>query len=113
MPPCAAIECARRGLSWKQKHFTRYPSSAMEAAAEAPASPDPTTITLYLRLLAGFTSLSSNRCRSHRDSMGPDGLFDFNSIDTCSEAETTPLPHQSEQDGQRHGNEATDQDPGK
>ena len=34
--------------------------SAMDAAADAPAKPVPTTITLYLRLLAGLTSLEVN-----------------------------------------------------
>ncbi len=34
----------------------------MEAAPPAPARPEPTTITLYLRLLAGLTSFISKRC---------------------------------------------------
>src|SRR2546427_3532288 len=42
MPPWAAIECARRAESWKQKQETLYPSSASDAAADAPASPEPT-----------------------------------------------------------------------
>src|SRR6266511_1756789 len=40
MPPCAAMLCARRGLSWKQKHLTLYPSSASVAAAEPAAEHD-------------------------------------------------------------------------
>ena len=56
IPPCAAIECARRGLSWIQKLSTLNPISASEAAAEAPASPVPTTMMSRRRLLAGFTS---------------------------------------------------------
>ena len=46
MPPWAAILCARRGLSWKQKDSTWYPMAAIEDAAEEPARPVPTTITL-------------------------------------------------------------------
>src|SRR5688572_10325887 len=72
--------CARRGESWKQKHFTLYPSSASVAAADPPASPEPTTMMLYLRLLAGLTSFRSNRCLSQRVSIGPVGHFDFSSI---------------------------------
>jgi hypothetical protein len=37
--------CARRGESWKQKQLTLYPSSLIVAAADAPASPEPTTRT--------------------------------------------------------------------
>ena len=37
----------------------------MVAAAEAPARPEPTMITLYLRLLAGLTRLYSKRALSH------------------------------------------------
>ena len=61
IPPCAAIECARRGESWKQKQETWYPSSARDAAAEAPASPEPTTRTWYFGLLAGATRRISER----------------------------------------------------
>src|SRR5471030_830150 len=75
MPPCAAIECARRGLSWKQKAFTLYPNSASEAAADAPAKPVPTTITSYLRLLAGLTSFKLNLCLLHFSANGPAGIF--------------------------------------
>jgi hypothetical protein len=49
------------------------------AAAEAPASPDPTTITEYFRLFAGLTSFMSNLCRVHFWSIGPGGTFDFSS----------------------------------
>src|SRR5687768_12307197 len=73
MPPCAATLCARRGLSWKQKQWTSYPSSASVAAAEAPASPEPTTRTLYRRLFAGLTSFISSRQRSHFVASGPSG----------------------------------------
>src|SRR3990172_1619251 len=76
MPPCAAIEWARRGLSWSQKASTWYPSSASEAAAEAPARPVPTTRTLYLRLLDGLTSFRvSKRCLSQVSSMRPVGAL--------------------------------------
>src|SRR5271169_4094094 len=74
MPPCAAMEWARRGESWKQKDLTLYPNSPSVAAAEAPASPVPTIMTLYFRLLAGFTSFISNLARSHFCSMGPAGM---------------------------------------
>src|SRR6266699_6443921 len=75
MPPCAAIECARRGESWKQKQETWYPSSASDAAAEAPASPEPTTRTWYLGLLAGATSRISDRWRVHLVSSAPLGTL--------------------------------------
>src|SRR6476659_8492334 len=52
----------------------------MEAAPPAPASPDPTMMTVYLRLLAGFTSFMSKRCFSHFFSMGPDGAFESSFI---------------------------------
>src|SRR3954468_20223258 len=67
--------CARRGLSWKQKHFTLYPSSPRLAAVDAPASPLPTTITSNLRLFAGFTSFRLKRCLSHFCASGPGGIF--------------------------------------
>src|SRR5688572_608536 len=73
MPPCAAIECARRGESWKQKQATSYPSSASVAAAAPPARPEPTTMTLYLRLFAGLTRRISNFALDHFCSIGPDG----------------------------------------
>ena len=38
-----------------------------------PASPEPTTMMLYLRLLAGFTSFISKRAWSHGFSIGPRG----------------------------------------
>src|SRR5689334_14506793 len=75
MPPCAAIECARRGESWKQNAFTLYPSSPNDAAAEAPANPVPTTITSILRLLAGFTNLTVPLYFVHFCSNGPAGIF--------------------------------------
>ena len=53
----------------------------MVAAAEAPASPVPTIITLYFRLLAGFTNFISNLCLSHFFSMGPSGIFEFKAIE--------------------------------
>src|ERR1017187_6460695 len=80
MPPCAAMECARRGESWKQKHWTLYPNSPSVAAADPPASPDPTMMMLYFRLLAGFTSLRLNLCLSQRVSMGPAGILASSSI---------------------------------
>src|SRR6476660_10468022 len=52
----------------------------MVAAAAPPARPLPTTMTVYFRLVAGFTSFISNRCLSHFPSMGPSGIFAFSSI---------------------------------
>ena len=46
------------------------------AAAEAPARPEPTTMMVYLRLLAGFTSFISKRAWSHSFSMGPAGTLE-------------------------------------
>src|ERR1017187_6982526 len=80
MPPCAAILWARRGESWKQKQWTLQPSSARLAAALPPARPEPTTIMVYFRLLAGFTSLRLKRWRSHRVSIGPVGHFELSSM---------------------------------
>ena len=51
------------------------------AEAEAPASPEPTTITWCFRLLAGFTSFISKRCLSHSASRGPSGILAFSSMD--------------------------------
>src|SRR5262245_49521515 len=93
MPPCAAMLCARRGLSWMQKLLTWYPSSPSELAADAPASPVPTTITVNLRRLAGFTSFDSNRWRSHLSASAPLGVFGSNVIfDPRGFAPRTP-PH--------------------
>src|SRR5215831_15904260 len=75
MPPCAAIECARRGESWMQTFRTLYPSSPSDAAADAPARPVPTTIIVYFRLFAGLTSFISNLCRSHFSAIGPGGIL--------------------------------------
>src|SRR5215468_10128284 len=58
---------------------------------------------LYLRLLAGLTSFSSNRWRSQRCSIGPDGFLEFSSM--------LPLPHQTKEYGDRHGNETRSDDP--
>src|ERR1017187_8062001 len=80
MPPCAAILWARRGGSWKQKRWPLYPSSARLAAALPPARPEPTTMMVYFRLLAGFTSLRLKHWRSHRVSIGPVGHFELSSM---------------------------------
>src|SRR5579862_1192479 len=58
-----------------------YPSSPSEAAADAPASPDPTTMIVCLRLLAGFTSFISKRAWSQIFSMGPEGTLESSGID--------------------------------
>src|SRR3972149_3572277 len=97
MPPCAAIEWARRGESWKQKQETWYPSSAREAAADAPASPDPTTMTWNFRLLAGETRRRSARCRSHFASSGPAGIL-ASSFIACSWMQEAQ--HRAERDGE-------------
>ena len=38
---------------------------------------------VYLRLLAGLTSFSSKRCRSHFSSTGPPGIFGVESVAGC------------------------------
>jgi hypothetical protein len=78
MPPCAAMECALRGESWKQKHFTLYPNSAKVAAADEPANPDPTTMISKLRLFAGFTKETEERYFVHLSDRFPSGIFEFN-----------------------------------
>jgi len=52
-----------------------YPSSPRVAAAEAPASPVPTTRMRKYPLLAGATSLSPKRCLSQLSSIGPEGAL--------------------------------------
>src|SRR5580658_3143049 len=55
--------------------LTLYPSSARDAAADAPASPVPTTMISYLRLLDGLTSLIAVLCLSHFWGSGPGGIL--------------------------------------
>src|SRR5471032_659677 len=105
MPPCAAIECARRGESWKQKQLTRYPSSESDADALAPARPDPTTITWYFRLLAGFTSFISKRCLSHFSASGPAGIFGLSLMVICVIGSADEAEHDAQrQQAEYHGN---------
>ena len=52
------------------------------AAAEAPAKPEPTTIRLNLRLLAGLTNFMSNLCRDQAVAMGPVGQLALSSMAT-------------------------------
>ena len=52
----------------------------MVAAAEAPAKPEPTTITECLRLLDGFTNFMSNLVRVQRVVMSPDGTLELSSM---------------------------------
>ena len=40
----------------------------------------PTTMMVYLRLFAGFTSFILNRCRSHAFRSGRSGAFDSSSM---------------------------------
>src|SRR5947207_511476 len=101
MPPCAAMECARRGESWKQKHLTLYPSSPSVAAADPPASPDPTTMISYFRLFAGFTSFISKRHLSQAFSIGPLGILASSIVRVAvalapapGVSPHEPLPHQ-------------------
>src|SRR5579883_51574 len=91
--------CARRGESWYVMHTTRYPSSLRVAAADAPARPVPTTITVYFRLFAGLTNRMSNLCRSHLSSSGPGGTRD------CK-VSTGRSPEPADEDGQRDEGEA-------
>src|ERR1700683_4415923 len=76
MPPWAAIECARLGLSWKTKRLTLYPSSASAAAAEAPARPARAAATSYLRLLAGLTRRMDALWLRHLSPSGPGGILE-------------------------------------
>src|SRR3989338_1846357 len=99
---------ARRGLSWKQKKRTLSPSSASDAAADAPASPVPTTITSNLRLLVGLINFDSNRCLSHFSARGPEGIFAFSST-------LSPFPgkrNTPRQDRDRNRTIADQDDPG-
>src|SRR5690348_3654440 len=105
MPPCAAILCARRGESWKQKHFTLYLSSPKVAAAEAPARPLPTTITSNFDRLFGATNFDSPRCLSHFLSSGPEGTFESRVIDIG-------LPDNAEKDRSGYRNVACENQPG-
>src|SRR5262245_64923375 len=73
----------------------------MEAAPPAPARPEPIMITVYFRLLAGFTSFMSKRCLSHFFSIGPDGTL---------ESSFTGSPQDPELHRQRKGNVAEDDD---
>ena len=75
MPPCAAIECARRAESWKQNVLTRKPCAASDAAAEAPARPVPTTITVCEPRLRGPTSACASSHVFHLSASGPAGIF--------------------------------------
>src|SRR5580704_14247446 len=105
MPPCAAILCARRGESWKQKHFTLYPSSPRVAAAEAPARPLPTTIISNFGRLFGATNFDSPRCLSHFFSSGPDGTFESSVV-------AIALLEDAEEDRDRNRNIAREHHPG-
>src|ERR1700680_2917803 len=117
MPPWAAIECARRGVSWKQKHSTWEPSSAGLAAAAAPPSPDPPTSTVNLRLLLGLPSRRWLRCSSHFAASGPPGallssfisaVVTWSSVSSMSSME----PHQAAQHGHGKGDVADSDQPG-
>src|SRR3954471_21138492 len=99
MPPCAAIECARRGLSWKTKHFTLYPRSASDEAQDEPARPAPTTITSYFRLLAGLTSLMSALCFRHLSASGPDGTLESSVAMAGSDLGVDVAAEHGERDG--------------
>lgn len=61
-----------------QKHLTLYPNSPSDAAAEAPASPLPTTMMSYLRLLLGETSFNSFLRFVHFSWMGHSGTLPSN-----------------------------------
>src|SRR6188472_3808733 len=64
----------------------------MVAAALAPASPLPTTSTVYFRLFAGFTSFISKRWVSHLRSMGPGGMRAFSSMASPRPSGKHPQP---------------------
>src|SRR5215204_5427436 len=94
---------ARRGLSWMQKLSTLYPSSPSEDAADAPASPVPTTMMVNLRRLAGLTSFDSNRCRSHFSARAPPGILESRIINSMGEIR--PDRDQREADANEDGEE--------
>jgi hypothetical protein len=51
----------------------------------AAREPVPTTMTVYFRLFAGFTTSSRSGALSHFCSIGPDGILERSSIDVrCS-----------------------------
>src|ERR1700756_522723 len=106
MPPCAAMLCARRGESWKQKHLTLYPSSPSVAAADAPARPLPMTIMSNLGRLFGATSFDSPRCFSHFFSSGPEGTLE-------SRVAGITLPDNTEKNGHGNRNVTGESQPGK
>ena len=62
------------------------------AAADAPASPLPTTMISYLRLLAGFTSFISNLALSQAFSMGPLGMLGSRFIYEAGSVRTYSAP---------------------
>jgi len=67
MPPWAATECARRGVSLMQRLVTLKPISPRVVAAPPPASPVPTTMTWNLRRLAGATRPQAGQRLIHVD----------------------------------------------
>ena len=76
IPPWAAILCALRAESWKQKTLTLYPNSEREAAAEAPAKPEPIIIISKFLLLEGLTKGTVERYLVHFVSSAPSGIFE-------------------------------------
>src|SRR3990172_11652226 len=80
----------------------------MLAAPEAPARPEPTTMTWWFRLFAGFTSFMSKRCFSHFFSNGPDGTPDLRSMIAFAPLLADHADHDSHGEGDvppdhRHG----------
>src|SRR5687767_5299620 len=80
----------------------------MVAAAAPPANPVPTTITVYFRLFAGFTSFISNLHLLHLSWIGPAGVFESNGIllvtrkvpvDTCDNGKWNRNIPQHNKDG--------------
>ena len=80
IPPCAAIECALLGESWKQKAFTLYPISPSDAAADDPAKPVPTTMISIFGLLLGATNFKWFLWLVHLSEICPSGILESNFI---------------------------------
>ena len=63
-----------------QNIFTLKPKAPKEAAADAPASPVPTTMTSNFLLLAGFTNFWSALYFVHFSASGPCGILEFSVV---------------------------------
>ncbi len=79
-PPWAAMLCAATGRVLDTERLDVVAHLGEDAAAPAPASPVPTTMMSYFRLLFGATSFISRLQRSHFCSMGPLGTRELRTV---------------------------------